>query len=143
MKDFQSKNKYAVLLINVHQSQIEKHNGTKGYPYLNEGLVGVLDEKRRYYYFGEHPCTFKKHLVKVDFTESFVLNMGHAFKLYDSIFDHAHDEDDKDLKERYEVRLLTAKSHIDVKVANLYYAAGQVDRLDIKLTMMKWKEATP
>jgi hypothetical protein len=133
---WQQKNKYAIVLKEFPHSQIEKWNGSKGYPIMTADNIGVLNEETGNYDFKTVKCHIYGNDVTPCFIGEFVLNMPHIFKTTDSFIDMPHDQHEKEITERFEVRLLKAKSHIDISMAKMYYNTAQIKRLQIKATIM-------
>lgn len=131
------KNKYALLLKEFTHSQTPNHNGTKGYPIMSMDNIGVLNEETNKYEFKETKCSIYGRKVKPCFTSDFVLHFPHIFKTVDSGFDIAHDQEDKSIKERFEIRIFKSKFDLDLKVAELFYVAAQINRLSIKESIIK------
>lgn len=117
--------------------QIDKFNGTKGYVNMTPDMVGTLNPEKGTYVFDE------VNGVIPEFIAGLLTNIRSCGKtiFMDSVLsDKYHDEDDLRLKERFEKRLFTAKSQLDISIAERYYVAGQIDRLSIKETMLRWEQ---
>lgn len=134
---WRKKDKYAIIIKDFTHFQIEKFNGTKGYPLMTTNNIGVFNEETGRYDFKEEKCTISGKKVSPSFTSELILHATHLFKTIDSFLQMPHDEDEKIITERFEIRLLKAKTQLDVLVAKFFYEAAQIDRLLIKETILK------
>lgn len=128
------KDKYVRFNSEYPHYQIDKFNGTKGYVDMTPDMVGVLNVEKGTYVFDE------VNGVIPEFISGLLTNLrdcGKTIFMDSDLSDSYHDEDDRKLKERFEKRLFTAKSSLDIDIAEMYYVAGQIDRLSIKETMMR------
>lgn len=130
------KDKYVRFNSEYPHYQVEKFNGTKGYVDMTPKMVGVLNVEKGTYVFDE------VNGVIPEFISGLLTNLrdcGKTIFMDSDLSDSYHDEDDLKLKERFEKRLFTATSKLDVAVAERFYIAGQIDRLSIKETIMRMK----
>lgn len=134
---WQQKNKYAIIVKEFTHSQIPKWNGTTGYPIMTAGNIGILNEETKIYDFKEVDCSVFGEKVVPCFLEDFVLHFTHIFKTVDSFLPMPHDQEEKNITERFEIRLLKATSQMDVDIAKMYYEAAQIDRLSIKQSLYR------
>jgi hypothetical protein len=151
------KDKYVKFIEPFEFCQIPKFNGTSGNVTIGPDNVGIYNPETTMYEFEETEGVMlqetwrksehlaggksKKCMIKPTIFSDLLLPLrDRKVKFFDSICDDYADEEDKKLWERFEIRLFTAKSQIDIDVAKLYFNAGQVDRLSIKATMLQWKE---
>lgn len=135
--EWQQRNKYAIVLKEFTHSQILKHNGTKGYPIMTSDNIGLFNEDTGNYGFKETTCSIYDNKVTPCFLGEFILHFTNIFKTIDSFLPMPHDQEEKDITERFEIRLLKAKSGLDISVAKMFYEAAQINRLSIKATVMK------
>jgi hypothetical protein len=150
------KDKYVRFIDAFEHCQIQKFNGTSGIVTIEPDNVGVYNCENDMYEFketeglmlhekGERGCTitygkYEKELIKPAIFSGLINPLkDKKVKFFDSICDMFSDEDDKRLWEDFEIRLFTAKSQIDVSMAKLYFNAGQIDRLEIKQSLMRLK----
>lgn len=140
MKDivkWRQKDKYAIVLKEFTHSQIPKHNGTKGFPIMTSDNIGLFNEDTGNYDFKETTCSIYGNKVVPCFLGEFILHFTHMFKTIDSFLPMPHDQEEKNITERFEIRILKAKTGIDVSVAKMFYEAAQINRLSIKAAVMK------
>jgi hypothetical protein len=151
------KDKYVRFIESFEFCQIPKFNGASGNVTIGPDNVGIYNPETTMYEFEETEGLMlhetwrksehlaggetKKCMIKPTIFADLLLPLrDKKVKFFDSICDDYADDEDKKLWERFEIRLFTAKSQIDIDVAKLYFNAGQVDRLSIKATMLQWKE---
>lgn len=137
---WQQKNKYVALLKPLPHYQVAKHNGTKGNCIITPDNIGIYDEHRDYYHFKCVKDIYSGENVKPSFMGDFVRAFPMIFYLKDSFFDRAIDHHDREIKERFEVRIHSAKSPLEIRIAKLYYESAQINRLGIKESVLKLRE---
>jgi len=96
-------------------------------------MVGIYKQETDTYVFPEVNGVIPEFIAKL------LLSLKEVGKtiFMDGHFEKFNDEEDKKLCERFEIRLFTAKSQIDVDVARMYFEAAQIDRLSIKASVMR------
>ena|SRR5688572_10696333 len=127
------KDKYVRFSKSYPHYQVEKFNGTKGLVEMTPEMVGIYKQETDTYVFPEVNGVIPEFIAKL------LLSLKEVGKtiFMDGHFEKFNDEEDKKLCERFEIRLFTAKSQIDVDVARMYFEAAQIDRLSIKASVMR------
>lgn len=133
------KDKYVRFTKPYPHYQVAKFNGTKGYVDMTPEMVGIYNESTDTYVFPEVNGVIPEFISKLLIS---VRSIGFTVFMY-SCTDTFHDDDDRKIWERFEIRLFTAKSQIDIDVAKMYFEAAQIDRLSIKASLMRLSKEIP
>ena len=127
--------KYAMFTTEFPHYQIAKFNGTKGHCTMKNGDVGIYDEKSDTYIFEE------RNGIVPQFISGLFCNRSGVpifIKLFDSIHKGKfYDDQHQEHVERLDIRLIKAKSQIDLDWAWIAFYAAEENRLSIKLSVHK------
>jgi hypothetical protein len=129
--------------------QIKKHNGTGGMLTIEPNNIGVFNKSFKImedsigtYQFDEVEGTesrwpYEKN--RIVYVLCYELTKNHPdVEFIESKWLHPFvDEDQRENCIRFELRLLKAKTQIDVNVAQMYFQASEIDRLSIKESLMR------
>lgn len=135
---WQKEKKYVRFLTQYPHYQVDKFNGTKGNCEMMPNNIGVFKEATKTYVFKPVKDPYTKEYLTPEFIEGLLLQVeGKMVEFYGSHFTVMNDQDEKEITERFEVRLIKATSQIDVNMAKMYYEAAQINRLSIKHSLAK------
>lgn len=132
-------NRYVLFNKPFMHYQISKFNGTSGQVLIDTDNVGILSNGKYIFKIinGVIP-EINEGLLKPH-RSACRPDKGPLVSFFDSNINALQDSDEQSLIERFELRLLKAQSNIDITWAKLAFAAGQVNRLSIKASILKLK----
>lgn len=125
--------KYVKFTKDLPHYQNKKWNGTEGRVEMKSGDVGIYNVEKNTYAFSE------VNGVITEYTAHLLLCLEGKFTTFhDAIHTTKfYDEEHKQHVERFEIRLIQAKSVLDVDWAWIQFCAAEENRLSIKLSLMR------